>query len=75
MASLLAHVCPRPPLLIAGEVAILVLIELIEELVTIMFADIRGFTPMAERMPPQDMVTMLNEFFEVLEVHQGSPIS
>ena len=37
MASLLAHVCPRPPLLIAGEVAILVLIELVEELITIMF--------------------------------------
>ena len=37
MASLLAHVCPRPPLLIAGEVAVLVLIELVEELITIMF--------------------------------------
>jgi len=31
--------------------------------VTIMFADIRGFTPMSENMEPQRVVEILNEYF------------
>jgi adenylate cyclase len=34
--------------------------------VTILFADIRGFTPMSESRPPQEIVSMLNEYFEVM---------
>jgi adenylate cyclase len=34
--------------------------------VTILFTDIRGFTPMSESRPPQDIVSMLNEYFEVM---------
>jgi adenylate cyclase len=33
---------------------------------TVLFADIRGFTAMSERIPPQDIVTMLNEYFEIM---------
>ena len=33
---------------------------------TVLFADIRGFTSMSERIPPQDIVTMLNEYFEIM---------
>ena len=34
--------------------------------VTILFADIRGFTAMSERMPVEDIVSMLNVFFSAM---------
>jgi len=44
--------------------------------VTALFADIRGFTAMAERRAPQDLVRMLNEYFEmmvdVIFQHEGT---
>jgi len=32
--------------------------------VTVLFADIRGFTPMTESTPPQQVVELLNDYFE-----------
>lgn len=44
--------------------------------VTMLFADIRGFTSMSERHPPEQMVTTLNQYFEmvvdVLFAHGGT---
>src|SRR5262249_24906948 len=34
--------------------------------VTVLMADIRGFTPMSEKKTPQEIVAMLNEYFEVM---------
>jgi adenylate cyclase len=44
--------------------------------ITLLFADIRGFTPMSEKRGPQEIVRMLNEYFElmvdVVFKHQGT---
>ena len=34
--------------------------------VTVLFCDIRGFTPMAERLPPEQVVLVLNEFYDLM---------
>lgn len=33
---------------------------------TVLFSDIRDFTSMSEKMPPEDVVSMLNEYFSVM---------
>src|SRR5262249_21507432 len=33
---------------------------------TVLFCDIRGFTPMSERMSPEDVVLLLNEFYTLM---------
>ena len=44
--------------------------------VTVMFADIRGFTSLTERLVPVDMVTLMNEYFErvsnIIFAHDGT---
>ncbi len=44
--------------------------------VTVMFADIRGFTSLTERLAPADMVALMNEYFErvsdVIFKHDGT---
>lgn len=43
---------------------------------TIMFSDIRGFTPIAESLPPASVVEMLNNYFgvmtDVIDQHKGT---
>ncbi len=44
--------------------------------VTVLFCDIRGFTPIAERLAPDDVVAVLNRFYELIVdttlKHEGS---
>ncbi len=34
--------------------------------VTVLFCDVRGFTPMSERMSPEDVVLLLNDFYNLM---------
>jgi adenylate cyclase len=34
--------------------------------VTVLFCDVRGFTPMSERMSPEDVVLLLNDFYTLM---------
>lgn len=43
-----------------------VLIDKQRKEVTVLFADIRSFTSLAEKMPAEDVVAMLNQFFEIM---------
>jgi len=46
-----------------------------ERMVTVLFADIRGFTPLSENMPPADVISILNECMtrisKVINAHGG----
>ncbi|HMP76048.1 MAG TPA: adenylate/guanylate cyclase domain-containing protein [Kiritimatiellia bacterium] len=55
----------RRPLALGGE----------ERIVTVLFTDIRGFTSYSERVPPTELVAVLNDYFtrvtRVIEAHGG----
>lgn len=61
-------------LVVKGQVELLRVGRLAE--VSVLFADIRGFTTMAEREPPQETVSMLNAFFSAMAAvvfrHEGN---
>ena len=44
--------------------------------VTVLFCDIRGFTPMSEELEPKEVVTFLNDYYsimtEIVKQHRGS---
>ena len=35
--------------------------------VTIMMTDLRGFTPLSERLDPEQVIQLLNSYFEIME--------
>ncbi len=37
-----------------------------KRIVTVLFADIRGFTPLAETMPPEKVIDILNQYFSMM---------
>lgn len=49
-----------------------------ERLVTILFADIRGFTPLSEKLAPQALITLLNRYLDrmvtVINSHHGGHV-
>ena len=51
-------------------------LEVREVDVTVLFADLVGFTSMTEAMPPRDVATMLNAYFatmtDVIFAHEGT---
>lgn len=64
--SLLLNVLPREiaPRLKAGESPIA---DHYDE-ATVLFADVVGFTPLTEQLPPREMVSLLNEIFSRFDV-------
>ena len=37
-----------------------------KRIVTVLFADIRGFTPLSETLPPEKVIGILNEYFSIM---------
>jgi len=50
------------------DIADVTLGESISREMTVMFSDLRGFTPLAERLGPQQVIGLLNRYFSRLEV-------
>ncbi len=46
-----------------------------ERFMTVLFSDIRGFTKMTEKMPPRQVIEIMNAYFssmcEIIDTHQG----
>jgi class 3 adenylate cyclase len=58
---------------VSGDVADLILSEASDlalpgelKYVTVLFLDVRGFTAMSERLPPQEIMALLNAYFDVV---------
>ena len=47
----------------------------VEQCVTIMMSDIRGFTSICERLSAEQVVTMLNQYFDVITDFLLDPLS
>ena len=45
--------------------------EFVAREMSVMFSDLRGFTPLAERMPPRDVIDLLNRYFSRIGVPIG----
>ncbi|WP_284615314.1 AAA family ATPase [Aquabacterium humicola] len=45
--------------------------EHVGKTMSVMFSDLRGFTPLAERLPPRDVMGLLNGYFDAM----GEPIA
>ena len=49
------------------DIARVVLGENVAKRMSVMFADLRGFTPLAERLEPRDVIELLNRYFAEME--------